>query len=256
MDMISEFPLFAFTTLGGLAAGAYAVGACFPKAAEGAKRPWLFPLACLVLLGVGLLGVLGHLGRPERFLLALANPSAMIAEEAYWSIVFGLLMLIDLALLLRKGASSRAVRLLGALAALGLMCVMGWAYFTSYGNPVWAAWPTLPLFVVGDLAMGAALYGLFARGAYRASAFVATLVALAALFAADLALVAAHFAAFGHDTLPFAFALVAAPVGGTVLALLTWKGVLPERLGPALVFACLLVGTAVARYAFYAASIL
>lgn len=49
---------------------------------------------------------------------------------------------------------------------------------------------------------------------------------------------------------------MAAPVGGTVLALLTWKGVLPERLGPALVFACLLVGTAVARYAFYAASIL
>ena len=72
----------------------------------------------------------------------------------------------------------------------------------------------------------------------------------------DLALVAAHFAAYGYGTLPFAFALVAAPVGGTVLALLTWKGALPERLGPALVFACLFVGTAVARYAFYAASIL
>ncbi len=60
-----EFPLFAFTTLGGLAAGAYAVGACFPKAAEGAKRPWLFPLACLALLGVGLLGVLGHSAAPS-----------------------------------------------------------------------------------------------------------------------------------------------------------------------------------------------
>ena len=49
---------------------------------------------------------------------------------------------------------------------------------------------------------------------------------------------------------------MAASVGGTALALLTWKGALPERLGPALVFACLLVGAAVARYAFYAASIL
>ena len=29
--MIAEFPLFLFTTLGGLAAGAYAVAACFPS---------------------------------------------------------------------------------------------------------------------------------------------------------------------------------------------------------------------------------
>ncbi|WP_270299735.1 hypothetical protein, partial [Eggerthella sinensis] len=203
--MISEFPLFAFTTLGGLAAGAYAVGACFPRPWKARsslavpprrgrrEAPWLFPLACLALLGVGLPGAAGRGAArraraprpPERFLLALANPSAMIAEEAYWSIAFGLLMLVDLAAAAAQGARPPRRAPAGRLAALGLMCVMGWAYFTSYGNPAWAAWPTLPLFMLGDLAMGAALYGLFARGAYRVSAFVATFVALAVLFAAD-----------------------------------------------------------------------
>ena len=42
--MISEFPLFCFTTLAGLAAGAYAVNAFFP-AGKDSKRAWLFPLA-------------------------------------------------------------------------------------------------------------------------------------------------------------------------------------------------------------------
>ena len=158
MTMISEFPLFLFTTLGGLAAGAYVAAAIFPDVDRKPKRPWLFPLACLALLGVGLLGVLGHLGRPERFLLAMSNPSSMIAEEAYWSIAFGVLMLVDFVLLLRRGASPRAVRVVAAVAAGALMCIMGWAYFTSYGNPAWAAWQTLPLFVLGDLAMGSALW--------------------------------------------------------------------------------------------------
>ena len=83
MALITEFPLFAFTTLGGMAAGAYAAAACFADDGREAKRPWLFPLVCLVLLGVGLLGVFGHLGRPEQFLLAMSNPASMIAEEAY-----------------------------------------------------------------------------------------------------------------------------------------------------------------------------
>ena len=184
MDMISEFPLFAFTTLGGLAAGAYAVSAFFPDGGQGVKRPWLFPLICIVLLGAGLLGVLGHLGRPERFLFALSNPSSMIAQEAYWSIALGIFMLVDLVLLARKGASPRAVRILGAVAALGLMCIMGNAYFTAYGNPVWAAWPTLALFVLGDVAMGAALFGLFDSGRYRTGAFAAVSAVLSMLAAA------------------------------------------------------------------------
>lgn len=255
MDMISEFPLFAFTTLGGLAAGAYAVSAFFPSGGRDAKRPWLFPLACIVLLGAGLLGVLGHLGRPERFLFALSNPSSMIAEEAYWSIVLGIFMVVDLVLLARKGASPRAVRILGAVAALGLVCIMGNAYFTAYGNPVWAAWPTLALFVLGDVAMGAALFGLFDSERYRTGAFAAVSAVLSALAAAGMVAVAVRFAGFGFEAAPFVVGAVLA-VAGAVCALLAWKGKLLERTAAIAVLACLVVGVAVARYAFYAASIL
>ncbi len=255
MDMISEFPLFAFTTLGGLAAGAYVVGAFFPSAVREAKRPWLFPLVCIVLLGAGLLGVLGHLGRPERFLFALSNPSSMIAEEAYWSLAFGVLMLVDLALLARKGEGPRAVGVLGAVAALGLVCIMGNAYFTAYGNPVWAAWPTLALFVLGDVAMGAALFGLFGGERYRTGAFTIVSAVLAALAAAGMIAVAARFAGFSLEVAPFVVGAVLA-LAGAACALLARKGRLSERPAAIAVLACLVVGVAVARYAFYAASIL
>ena len=86
--MISEFPLLVFTTLAGLAAGSYTMSAFFPVG-QGSKRPWLFPLVCLVLLAAGLLCLPAHLEHPERMLIALSNPSAMIAQEAYWSIGFG-----------------------------------------------------------------------------------------------------------------------------------------------------------------------
>lgn len=255
MDMISEFPLFAFTTLGGLAAGAYVVGAFFPSAERETKRPWLFPLVCIVLLGVGLLGVLGHLGRPERFLFALSNPSSMIAEEAYWSLAFGVLMLVDLALRARKGESPRAVGVLGAVAALGLMGVMGWAYFTAYGNPAWAAWPTLALFVAGDLAMGAALFALFDGGLYRKGAFALASSVLSVLAAVGMVAVAARFAGLGHGMEPFVVGTVLA-VAGAACALLAWRGKLSGKAAAPVVLACLFVGVAVARYAFYAASIL
>ena len=62
--MISEFPLFLFTTLAGLAAGAYAVSAVFPVGKD-PKKAWLFPLVCGILLAVGLVGLPLHLGRPE-----------------------------------------------------------------------------------------------------------------------------------------------------------------------------------------------
>lgn len=255
MALITEFPLFAFTTLGGMAAGAYVAAACFAGVEREAKRPWLFPLVCLALLGVGLLGVLGHLGRPERFLLALSNPASMIAEEAYWSIAFGVLMLVDFVLLLRRGASPRAVRVAAAAAALGLMGIMGWAYFTSYGNPAWATWQTLPLFVAGDVAMGAALWALLRDGAYRNDAFVAAFAAVGALAIASIALVAAHFASLGHGALPFVAAVVLT-AAGVAFGLLAWKGKLPVAVGPAAAFALVLAGVATARYAFYAASIL
>lgn len=265
--MISEFPLFWFTTLGGVAAGAYAISALFSGVEKEAKRPWLFPLVCVALLGIGLLGVLFHLGRPLRVFNALANPASMITQEAYWAIPFGVLMFIDLVLLWFKGTSPRVVRILGAVAALGLMFVMGNLYFTSYGNPAWATWTTLPLFIVGDLAMGGAFYAAFYSAVYKKQMFYVLQLVLQALFIFAVVGVAVTFNANGHDVFPFAVSAVVA-AGAIAFTFLAQKAVLgaPESgakmLGLTapqvawLVFFWLFVAVVVARYFFYAASII
>jgi len=250
--MISEFPLFVFTTFAGLAAGAYVMAAAFPKEGE-EKRAWLFPLAMIVLLGIGLLGCLGHLHHPERFMYALWNPMAGITQEAYLSILFGLVLAIDVVVCAVKGAAPRALRIVGAVFGFLLTCVMGYAYSTILGVDAWYTPVTIPLFVVGDLAMGAALWAALKQGAYEAKPFLYTTVAVEVLFACTLAAVAMHFGGLGLNVAPFVVALVLAPVAHIALAYLAKSG--DKAWVAPVACACVIVGTAVARYAFYAAYI-
>lgn len=255
VDMISEFPLFVFTTLSGLAAGAYAVGALF-RGKERQKAAWAFPLACIVLLGVGLCGTLAHLGHPDRFLNALSNPSSMIAEEAYWSIAFGLLMVVDAAMCKAKGAAPTVVRILGAIAALGLMCVTANAYFVMHGNPVWTSPATLALFVVGDIAMGYAAVALFRPELVAKAGFAISAIVVFALAAVSLAAVAGQFSAFGYDAVPFVGGLIVGPAAGIVAYALVVSGRIAPKIAVPLSFVLMFIGIAIARYFFYAASIL
>lgn len=256
VDMISEFPLFAFTTLSGLAAGGYVVGAAFCGQKAESKMAWLFPLVCIVLLGLGLCGTLAHLGHPERFLNALANPTSMIAEEAYWSIAFGVLMVIDAVLCKVKGVVPVVVRVLGAIAAVGLMCVTANAYFTMHGNPVWTSPATLALFVVGDLAMGIAMVACFRSELVSQKTFAAITIAILVLCAAFIAAIAAQFAGYGFDMMPFIAALIIGSVAGIVVYALGMTSKLAPKAAAPLGFVLVLVGVVIARYFFYAASIL
>ncbi|WP_246599496.1 DmsC/YnfH family molybdoenzyme membrane anchor subunit [Gordonibacter massiliensis (ex Traore et al. 2017)] len=250
--MISEFPLLVFTTLAGLTAGSYTMSAIFPVGQEG-KRAWLFPLVCGLLLAAGLVGLPMHLEHPERMLIALSNPGAMIAQEAYWSIGFGVILAADFIVSKVKGKSPRALRVVGAVAGLGLMCVMANAYFVSNAVAPWAAWQTFPLFIVGDLAMGAALCGLMEKPLFEKGSFFGAAVALDALFAVAAGLEAAYFAGLGLDVVPFIVALVVAAVGGIAGTVLARRGKPTATSMATLAFACVLVGVVIARYAFYAA---
>lgn len=252
--MISEFPLFCFTTLAGLGIGAYAVNAVLPSEKE-PRRAWLLPLVCLVLLAVGLLCLPLHLGRPERMLIALTQPGAMIAQEAYWAAAFGVVALIDLILSKTKGAAPRALRIVGAIAALGLMCVMANAYFVSLGIAAWASWQTFPVYVLGDLAMGAALVMVLRADVAENAGFVWASLALAVAAAVSFALEAAHFASVGADaTLLIVGAVIAVASGAVLLAVKYGK--LAAKTGSWVAFACLFVAVALARYGFYAACVL
>ena len=226
-------PLLVFTTFAGLAAGAYAVDALCGngRAGSGAAapaRPWLFPLVCLVLLGLGLCGTLLHLGQPLRFVNGMANPGSMIAQEAYWSIAFGTVIVVDLAVAKAKGAAVRPIRWAGGLVAVGLMVVTGLAYYQSLGLPAWSGAATVPLFLVGDLALGAGLCALLDRSALAGGVLAAANVA----------------------------AGIVGPLAASAVAAATRAGKLPAQAGGVAVCALAIVGVVLARYAFFAAGMM
>lgn len=250
--MITEFPLFIFTLCVGLSAGTYAMSAVFPLS-KNRTRPWLFPLVCLTLLAIGLLGVLGHLGHPEHFWYGLRNPTAGIAQEAYFSILFGALVFSDLILAIRKGSSPRWLSISAAVVGIGLTFVMGFAYYVSYGTIAWATWTTVPLFVVSDLALGAALYTLFEKAAFKKLSFLITFIALEILTAIILAAEAIRFSDVGYNSTLFVVAIFIAPVASIILS---WVANKKGNIALPVIFSFVLIGIAVSRWAFYSGSII
>ncbi|MEG0016598.1 MAG: DmsC/YnfH family molybdoenzyme membrane anchor subunit [Gordonibacter sp.] len=260
--LVEMLPLLVFTTFSGLAAGAYAIDALCGNdrkngGPEAPARPWLFPLVCLVLLSVGLCGTLMHLGQPFRFANGMANPGSMIAQEAYWSLTFGLIVVVDLVLTKTKRASVRPVCWAGALVSVGLMVVTGLAYYQSLGLPAWSGAATVPLFLVGDLALGAGLCALLNRREADIEKLFCINVAAQIAFAAVLVAYGLHLARIGID---FTGLLVASgmlgPVGVGVVAVVLRLGKLPSRTGAIALFLLTTVSVVIARFAFFAAGML
>lgn len=247
--MISEFALFLFTTLCGLAAGTYAVCALCPQ--EGVqKRPWLVPGVSIALLAVSGVVLLLHLGRPEHVIYAFNNPASGITQEGLATAAFGVLVAVDLVFALMHKQAPHIVPVLAGVCGAVLAFVMGNAYFMMSGSPAWAAWPTIALFLVGTLSIGAAAVGALEPKLYEGRLKVVSVV-LHAAFVVTLIAEAMHFAAVGQAVAPFVVAtvLMAAATAGAALAAKR------QNLAPA-VFVLVVVALVVARYAFYAACIL
>lgn len=251
--MISEFPLFIFTLFTGLSAGLYVATVAFPDPKAFKSRTWVLPLCCLALLGLGLLGALFHLGQPMRFMNALAHPTAPITMEAYCSMAFGALVLADLVVSVAKGSAPKPLRIVAVVAALALMAITGYAYFTCYGIPAWASWPTLIFFIASNLAMGASIPVLANADRARQSRYLWTNLALNAIYLIDLVALAFRFSQFGYGIEWLTAALIVGPVAGSTVLIASRKEGAPRKLSigfPVLVIAA----TVVARYTFYAIS--
>lgn len=259
---VEMLPLLVFTTFAGMAAGAYAIDALCGNGRAGSDaaapaRLWLFPLVCLLLLGLGLCGTLLHLGQPLRFVNGMANPGSMIAQEAYWSIAFGAVIVVDLAVAKAKGASVRPVRWVGGLIAVGLMVVTGLAYYQSLGLPAWSGEATVPLFLVGDLALGAGLCALLDRNALVGGILAAANVAAGVAFAAVLCAFGLYLARIGLDAAGLLVAAgIVGPLAASIVAVAVRAGKLPARVGGVVVCLLATAGVALARYAFFAAGMM
>lgn len=248
---MAELPLLVFTILTGLSAGGYVMATIFGLLKRRRAQTFSFDVLCLILLGLGLLGVLFHLGHPERFLNALANPSAMITQEAYWSIPFGLLVLVDAVLIKTRDDQGKAIPIIASVLGCGLMTVTAIAYFTSYGVPGWPELPTPFQFIIGDLSLGAAFASAFSKVGKEPS-----LTKIRATLYAALTLVliweAVTFGPTSVGVVPFVVAAIltaiAAGVEGMSLYTKTHK---PSFAW--ITFGLVLVAMIIARYGFYAA---
>lgn len=250
--MISEFPLFIFTTLGGIAAGAYVARAIEPLKV-GRTAPWAFPLLALVLLAISGFALLGHLGQPLRVLNAFSNPAAGITQEGIVAVLFGVTVVADFALCLKRGDSPRWLVTMAAALGVVLAAVMGLAYASLPGTPAWAGIATVPFFILGDLALGAGCYILFRRDALSVKAYCVYSMVVSALAAACACALGAHFATLGYEIAPFVFCAIAMFAGALFAALAGKSG---SKAFVYTVPACILVGIVVARYAFYTGSLI
>ena len=244
--MISEFALFVFTTLGGVGAGMYAASAVFPVKSK--RDNLLAAIVPLVLLIAGGIALLMHLGHPERILNAFANPSAGITLEAFGSVLFGIILVIDLAIGALKGSTPRLLRIVGALVGVALCIFMGVAYFKYESVAAWHSLSTILLFLCGSLSAGALMMGALSKESRSASCFMPVNVALAALSAVAFLFEGIEFVACGFSFVPFACSTILA-LGSVAMVAYGYKK------GTAwaywLAFALMFIAVVVARYAFY-----
>ena len=141
---------------------------------------------------------------------------------------------------------------MGGIAALGLMLVMSNAYFVSIGVSAWASWQTFLLFILGDLAMGAALLALLESDLMKNGTYLAASAVLSVLAAVGVVLETVHFASVGASMVLLIIGAVVVAVAA-VLQFMAKSGKMSTATAAKVAFACAFVGIALARYGFYAA---
>ena len=180
--------------------------------------------------------------------LAFSNPTAGITIEGYAMIGFGVMVAIDPVMSIVCKRSNKAVKVITAIFGLLLLLAMAYAYASFLAIPVWATWQTYGMFVIGGLAMGSLLSALYVEGGFSERALLATTMVLQVLMAATLVLEGAVFASEGYTMIPFCFRFYSRDcICGYCLYWAKRCKVGPYRSH----FALSVIGTAIARYAFY-----
>ena len=256
--MMEILPLLVFTTCSGLAAGAYAVDTlCLSGhgTVKGGPKSWFFPLTCLILLAVGLLATLMHLGQPLRFINGMANPGSMISQESYWAIAFGVVLVVDTVLTKMKGEPNRIVRWVGTVAAFGLMIVTSIAYFDAVWLPAWNTAAALPFFVLGDLAAGAALV-LFFAGEEQASPLYRACIAGAIAWGVSIVAYWLHLGSVGIDgAVPLCLGLIIGPGVMGALSAVRLAGKVDAKMAAIAVLVAAVIGLVIVRIVFFASGL-
>jgi DMSO reductase anchor subunit len=211
----------------------------------------------LIALAIGLVATLLHLGQPFRFLNGLSNPGSMISQESYWGMALFALLLTSVIVVFVKKVLPLGLQVLAALAGIGLMIVTALAYYKSIGIPAWHDGAVIPLFVLGDLLLGAALCSVvFSSEKTRVSCLRAvlglSLLSLVAVFAFGT-----HIQTIGSSSQVILLA-VGSGIGllaSAVVAVLSVAGKLDKKVASAVTLILVIIGIVIIRIAFFAAGV-
>ena len=135
------------------------------------------------------------------------------------------------------------------------MFVTGLAYYDCYFIAPWSDAITIPLFIVGDLAMGAGLCLLFADHKERSVLHILNVAICAAWLA-----VACAYAVFGADLGMQVGVIVAGviigAIGTAIVSIAHIQGKLSEQNAAIAVLVCAVVGVVLVRGVFFAAGVI
>lgn len=275
-----ELPLLLFTFLSGISVGTFIfytiMNLFFPTQISSANTvknektgisAFIAPLSAkisilsIVLLGCSLLASATHLGHPFRFLNAFSNPKSMIAQEAYWSIAFGVLLLITLIQIFKGKEPSILLNGLTSLVGAGLLIVTSLVYANVMGMPAWNHGVTPILFFFSAIIMGCVVYLLLTASQPNNQEMMKKVFAiLIGLVVIQIAVVAAFTLQVSSITntvqLPDLFPLhIIRWIIGLALPLLIAAAVLKKsvkiQLGATLLFFTIIIGEGLSRIIFF-----
>lgn len=245
--MFTELPLYLFTLVGGVAAGACTTGAALPPSTPRTRLK--LDVVSIVLLGIGGIALFFHLGHPERLFDAFSNASAGITLEGYASLLFGCLVVADGLICALRKTVSRVFGICAGIAGLLLLCAMGYAYSQFIGIPYWEGPLSFFFFILGGLAAGSALLPVVDKElAAKRTPWVANAV-LQIAATCVYALVCAKFAALGTLSGALVCGVLLSAVGA-VLALFEAKDA--KRFPAVLICLVAVCALALVRFGFYA----
>jgi len=274
-----ELPLLLFTFLSGISVGTFIfytiMNLLFPEQLSSCNivkkektgiSALISPLSAkvsilaIVLLGSSLLASATHLGHPFRFLNAFSNPRSMIAQEAYWSIAFGVLLLITLIQLFRGKVPSILLNGITSLVGVGLLIVTSLVYANVMGIPAWNHGVTPVLFFFSSIIMGCVVCLLLTASQPNNQEMVKKVFGiLLGLVVIQIGVVAAftlHVSRINTVQLPDLFTLhITRWFIGLALPLIIAAGVLKNsvkvQLGATLLFFTIIIGEGLSRVIFF-----
>ena len=131
-----QWPLILFTTFLAWCAGLFGTQCLYALQGKGEKTQFAAWITSAVLLVVGGVAVFLHLQHWERIFNGFGHITSGITQELIAIVVLAIVAIVFIVMLKRKGEVHKAVAVIGIIASVALVCVMGHSYMMA-ALPAW-----------------------------------------------------------------------------------------------------------------------